>query len=320
MIEMRNFFLQLETTLGSGINLVRALNLIAVNLKGWGLRTKVERMAKMIDQGSTFSEAMQRVGSPFGPMQISFIKFGEQTGCLDKVCGSLAAHSEREVNLNREIINAVLYPGFVLFVALCLGPVISSIMKNEPLLNAIFPATINLVIFFGAIAGCYFFSQYTAAGGLSSVLVRIPFFGMIFQYLALARFTRALSVGLFAGVPILQAMSTAIDVSGNSWLKEQLKHLPAHVSGGKTLTSGLLNVECLPGTLKEMITVGEQSGKLPEMLEKTAYYFEEEAGNRVKMTMKILPAMVFLIVAIYVGFMIVTAGITMIGSRLEGIN
>jgi type IV pilus assembly protein PilC len=285
--------------------LIRALNLISANLKGWGLRKKVERMAGDIDRGATFSEAIQRAGSPFGGIHVCFIKFGEDTGCLDKVCGSLAAHAEKELVLSRNIVNAMLYPGFILLMALCMGPVLQTIVSQKPMTEAIFPAIRNLLVFGGVSGGLYLLFGFATRGGIDRVLVNIPFIGLIFQNLALARFTRALSVGLFAGVPLLQALTTAIQVSGNPWLQSQLQHLPKHVGGGKNLASGLEAAGFLPGTLREMIMVGEQSGKLPEMLEKTATFFEEEASNRVGIIMKLLPAVIFLIVAIYVGSMIV---------------
>lgn len=305
MSDLRNFFLQMETSLGSGIPLVRSLQLIAANLPAWGLRGKVERIAQLVDKGSSFSGAMEKVGKPFTQLHVSFIKFGEEAGCLDKVCSSLAQHSDREVMLQRDIINAMLYPGFVLAVALFMLPIINVIQAGQEWTTGLPGAFLHLGLYAGVIIGGTLLWNSSLGGTMDSVLVHVPFIGGIMRQTALARFTRTLAVGLAAGVPLIQALETAIAVSGNPWLQNQLQHLPKHVGSGKGLSAGLEQAGCLPGTLREMIAVGEQSGRLSEMLEKTANYFEQEASNRVSMAMKVLPALLFLLVAMYVGYKIV---------------
>lgn len=306
MSDLRNFFLQLETTLGSGISIVRALSLIGGNLP-WGLRGKVQGMAQAIEGGAKFSEAMEKAGRPFGPMQVTFIRFGEETGCLDKVCGSLATHAEKEKNLQQNIIQSMLYPGFVLMIALFMGPIIQSIMKSGGDWSAgLGAAFINLGVFAAGAFMVWLVVTKLAAGVFDAVLVHVPIIGMISRNFALSRFTRALSVGLTAGVPLMQTLSTAISVSGNAWLQDQLKDLPRTVGKGKGIAGGLSTCSAIPGTLREMIAVGEESGRLPEMLEKTAVYFEDEAANRLNIILKLLPPIFLVAVAVYVGSIIVT--------------
>lgn len=315
MADFRNFFLQLETSLASGIPIVRALRLMSGNVAGWGMKGKIERLATMIDGGTTFSEAMEKIGSPFNKMHVSFIRFGEETGCLDKVCGNLATHAEREVAVEREVIQAMIYPLFVLLVAVCLGPILEAVVAQKEWSTGLVPGLINGGILVAIMVGSYGLYSTVLRGVIDSVLMNVPFIGWIFQRFALSRFTRALSVGLAAGVTMNQALRTAIDVSDNPWLQRQLRHLPGHVGSGKGLASGLEHAGCLPGTLKEMIVVGEESGRLPEMLEKTSNHFAEEASHRLGMMMKVLPALMFLVVAMFVGLKIYTAASSILGSR-----
>ena len=174
----------------------------------------------------------------------------------------------------------------------------------------------NAGIFGIVLAVVYALYAQGAMGWFDSILVHIPFVGGIMRKLALARFTRTLAVGEAAGVPLVEALATAIDVSANVWLQKQLAHLPRHVGSGKGISSGLEQVTCLPGTLKEMIAVGEQSGKLSEMLEKTASYFEEDAGNSIDAVMKVLPAILFLLVALYVGMMLIPIATSIFGGGM----
>ncbi len=319
MTDIRNFFLQLETSLGSGIAITRALQLISQNLHG-SLRRKVEGMRQAIEKGSTFSDAMRLAGRPFEKMHVSFIRFGEQSGNLDKVCGALARHAEKEVAVSRKVINSMLYPGFVLLFAVCMGPILEVIMAGKSYTEGLPGAGMNAGIFALVVGAFYGLYAGGALSFLDSIVIHLPFFGGILEKLALARFTRALAVGESAGVPLVEALNTAIDVSANSYIQQQLAHLPRHVGGGKGISSGLERVTCLPGTLKEMIMVGEQSGKLSEMLEKTAVYFEEEANNRIDGVMKVLPALLFLAVALYVGSMIIPIAQNIFGSGMGALS
>lgn len=319
MTDIRNFFLQLETSLGSGIAITRALQLISKNLSG-SLRRKVEAMGQQIEHGSTFSDAMRNAGRPFEKMHVSFIRFGEQSGNLDKVCGALARHAEKEVAVSRKVINSMLYPGFVLLFAVCMGPILEAIMGGKPYSDGFPGAALNAGIFVAVVGASYGLYMSGALSFLDAVAIHIPFLGGILEKLALARFTRALAVGESAGVPLIEALNTAIDVSANAYIQRQLGHLPKHVGTGKGISSGLEHVTCLPGTLKEMIMVGEQSGRLSEMLEKTAVYFEEEANNRIDAVMKILPALLFLAVAVYVGMMIIPIAQNIFGTGMGALS
>ncbi|MFZ2959068.1 MAG: type II secretion system F family protein [Candidatus Ozemobacteraceae bacterium] len=317
MSDLQNLFLQLETTIGSGIPIVRALRLIGGNLSG-RMKRQVEGMADAIDRGGKFSGAVKAAGRPFSPMHVAFIKFGEEAGCLDKVCGALAIHAEKEMSLERGIIGGLMYPVFVLFVALIIGPVFNQIaVQQQAWQTAIVPALINVGVFLVVIFGGYYGFKSMAAGALDTILVNIPIIGPILKNIALARFTRALAVSQNAGVPIVQALKTAIEVSDNCWLMNKLKELPSLVEKGEKIGTGLDGCGAIPGTLREMILVGEESGRLPEMLDKTATFYEEEANNKVSVLMKIMPVFIFLIVAVYVGYMIVGNYLTVF-SRMAG--
>jgi type IV pilus assembly protein PilC len=105
-----------------------------------------------------------------------------------------------------------------------------------------------------------------------------------------------------------QCLETSISVTANPWLEKELNNLKAVIRRGGSLIEGLKTVNSLPSTMKEMIAVGEQSGKLPEMLKKTSDYFEEDARQRIKVISKLLPIVFFLPIAIVVGYIIISMG------------
>ena len=130
-MDLREFFLQLETTLGAGIPILRSLPLLSKNMESGRLKRSLEKIILPMDQGSTCSQAMDKVGKPFGTIHVAFFRFGEESGCLEKVCGSLSRHAEREIELSRSVVNALIYPLFIVVVALLIGPIMQAIIGQE---------------------------------------------------------------------------------------------------------------------------------------------------------------------------------------------
>lgn len=308
MGNLRDFFLQLETSLSAGVPLARTLNLLSENVSGWGMKAKVRKIAEDIDRGRPFSEALQKAGSPFSEMQVSFIKFGEQTGTLPAVCGNLAEHADKELNLEREIFSALAYPLFLLFVALVMMPVLQTIVAQKSVWSASFGIFKAILAYLLILASIYGGFKILATSAASGFLVRIPFLGTIIKKLSLCRFARSLGVGLEAGVPLGECLETSISVTANPWLEKELAELRVTIRSGRPFSDGLRNIEALPSTMREMIAVGEQSGNLPEMLKKTANYFEEDSRHRIKVITKLLPIFFFLPIALLMAYMIITLG------------
>lgn len=319
MSNLRDFFLQLETSLSSGVPLARTLHLLSENISGYGMKAKVERMAREVEKGCAFSEALQQAGKPFTTMQISFVKFGEQTGALPDVCGTLAEYADKEMNLESELFSSLAYPLFLLFIALMMLPILQTIITPDAGVSLVWGIFRSLGIYLLVLAGLYGLYKLCSTSGAASILIQVPFFGMIFKKLSLCRFTRTLGVGLQAGVSMGQCLETSISVTSNPWLEKELSALKATIQRGGSLAEGLKSVNALPSTMKEMIAVGEQSGKLPEMLKKTSDYFEEDARQRIKVLSKLLPIIFFLPIAVFVGYVIITMG-SGIFAGLQGIK
>lgn len=317
MSNLRDFFLQLETSLKSGITLVNALGHIADNVSGWRMPAKTRKIIANIEGGMTFAEAVEQVGSPFTTMQISFIRFGEETGTLDSVCASLAEYADREIGLERQVFSSMVYPLFLLLIAIIAGPLVKAILEQQNWQSGIVPAFQGVGIYFAALFVLYVLYRIISLTSASAILIYIPFFGQILQKLSLCRFTRTLSVGLEAGVPMRQAIETAIKVTTNPWLETQLRPLERALSEGTSVGEAIAGLSIMPGNMKEMIKIGESSGKLPEMLRKTSDYFEEDAKHRIGILTKLMPIVFFLPVAIYMAWMLVNFGTSVYSTALS---
>jgi type II secretory pathway component PulF len=319
MSNLRDFFLQLETSLASGVTLARTLHLLSENVSGFGMKAKVAKMAKEVDKGMAFSTAMERAGKPFTGMQVSFAKFGEQTGTLPEVCGTLAEYADKEMNLEREILSSMAYPLFLLFLALMMLPILESVLAKGTAPSIPWGIARSVGIYAVILAGLYGVYKLLSTSGVASILVQIPFFGTIVKKLALCRFTRTLGVGLQAGVSMGQCLETSISVTSNAWLEKEQSSLKSSIQRGGSLADGFKSVNALPSTIKEMITVGEQSGKLPEMLKKTSDFLEDDARHKIQVISKLLPILFFLPIAGFVGYIIISMG-SSIFSGLDSIK
>ncbi len=318
MSNLRDFFLQLETSMSSGVTLARTLHLLSENVSGFGMKAKVEKMAKAVEKGTALSTAMEQAGRPFTSMQVSFAKFGEQTGTLPEVCGTLAEYADKEMNLEREILSSLVYPLFLLLLALIMLPILQSLIVPGSV-SIPWGIARSLGIYLVILAALFGIYQLCSTAVFASFLVRVPLFGTIVKKLALCRFTRTLGVGLQAGVSMGQCLETSISVTSNPWLEKELSSLKSSIHRGGSLAEGFKSVNALPSTIREMITVGEQSGKLPEMLKKTSDYLEEDARHKIQLISKILPIVFFLPIAVFVGYVIISMG-SSIFSGLENIK
>ena len=313
-MELRDFFLQLSTMIKSGLTIGQALHIMGPQFAASGsLGNKVREMGQMVELGNKLSDAMMKTGEPFSQLHISFIRFAEESGSMDRILPILASHAEKEVSISWKVVQAFIYPGFVLFVALMMHPIFLFFTQGTGLIQAI----VSLVFFAGLILGGQYGFKAFGKGRLDGVLIRLPYFGKLIRTMAWARFSRTLSMSQHAGISLVQGINTSIEVGNSPWLREQLKHLPEFIENGKSLSDGLAIVPNLPPSMRETIMVGEQTGTLAEMLGKVAEYFEEDVSNNVDAILKILPVVVFLMVAVVAAFSIVSMWTQAFGQRFR---
>ena len=198
-------------------------------------------------------------------------------------------------------------------------PVLQSIITPDSAASIPWGIARSLGIYVIILAGLYGTYKLMATSAVAAILVQIPFFGTIVKKLALCRFTRTLGVGLQAGVSMGQCLETSISVTSNAWLEKELSSLKASIQRGGSLADGFKSVNALPSTIKEMITVGEQSGKLPEMLKKTSDFLEDDARHKIQVISKLLPILFFLPIAGFVAYIIISMG-SSIFSGLDSIK
>ena len=325
--EVTAFTRQLSALLGAGIPIPQALEGLGEEEENGALRTMILKLSESVRKGSSLSAAMEEHPRVFSKLFVSMVRVGEEAGALPVVMNDLADLLEHEEEIRGEVVAAVAYPTFVLgfgivTVAILLTvvlPKLFSMLKDMakvlPLPTVILlkvSAFLNqywwalLIVIVAAVAGGRWFLKNPKGALLFDRLkLRLPLIGPVFLSSALSRFARTLGTLTKAGVSLLPALKIVENTIGNLALSHFVAQVSEETRGGDSLAGPLRKLGVFPRTVIQMIDVGEESGKLPEMLLKVAEIQEREMRGRTKTLVSLLAPALILIVGALVGFMVI---------------
>jgi type IV pilus assembly protein PilC len=292
------FSRQFATMVNSGLPILRALAILAEQTENKELARVLNEARLDVEQGSSLSGAMGKHDHVFNNLYISMVKAGETGGSLDSTLLALAEMIEREVRLRGKIKSAMTYP--VAVVALVVLIMSAMLLFVVPQFESIFSqlgGTLPLptrglmfmsdkfqsywyVVLGGAIGGRFFFRRYkrTEKGRevVDSLKLRAPVFGPLFHKTALSRFSSTLAMLMKSGVPILQALEIVSDTVNNKIVGKAITEVQVSVRDGESIAKPLTKYPVFPPMVVQMISVGEETGQVDNMLEKIAQFYDQE--------------------------------------------
>lgn len=323
------FTRQMGTLLDAGLPLLRGLRTLEKQAKDPALNKIVGEVADDVEGGLTFSESLGKHPKSFNRLFVNMIRAGEASGAMEGVLNRLAEFMEKAAKLRAKVKTALTYPLAVLFIALSItsGLMIFIVPKfakmfDEMLAGEPLPALTEFVM---AISD---FMKTRAIHGAVGIVVGFILFkqilktnmgGYIFDYLSIkvppindlvikvntARFCSTLGTLMSSGVSILNALMIVRDTSGNRVIANAVQMVHDAVAEGEGMTKPLNASRVFPGMVVSMIEVGEETGALPDMLERIAHNYEEEVDQTVEaLTSLIEPAMIVFL-AIVVGGIVI---------------
>jgi len=321
------FLRQLGSLVEAGIPLASALDLLAEQLPDPAMAEVTGRISQSIRGGSSFADALREHPHFFDAFTLALIEAGEAGGALDHVLDRLATHHETRQRLDRKLRGALAYPAVVLTtaVAVTIGllwkvvPVFATVFAEAgiplPLPTRVVLGASDLVrgagpaMIVGAVIGWLLIRRYgrTPAGRLrlDRAFVRAPFMGPLLLQAGAARVTRALAILVTAGVPILEGLRIAAAAAGNRAVHDAVLAARASIEEGGSIAAPLVASDAFPTLAARMIQIGEQTGRLDEMLDRVASRYEEEIDATVEtLTSMVEPAVVVLL-GIIVGGLVV---------------
>jgi type IV pilus assembly protein PilC len=323
------FTRQLATLIDAGLPLLRSLNVLAKQERDSVLRNTINKVADGVQGGSTFSEALALHPRIFNDLYINMVKAGEIGGVLELVLNRLAEFQEKAAKIKNKVAAAMVYPvivitmaftimGFLLvFIVPKFEAVFHDLLGDKPL-PAITMFVINMsrlvqahwLVLIGLIAAIVFgyrFANRTKPGKsvVDRVKLHLPLFGDLNRKNAISRFSRTLGTLVTSGVPILQALNITRETAGNMVIARAISQVHDSVKEGESIVQPLEASRVFPPMVISMVDVGEETGKLPEMLLKIADVYDDEVDNAVAGITAALEPIMIVCLALIVGTIVI---------------
>lgn len=326
--EMAVFSRQLSVLIDAELPLIQSLNILAEQTKNRYFQRIIRSIRSDVEAGSTLNQAMRKFPKAFDDLFCNLVASGEQSGSLDIMLRRLAEYIEKVVRLRAKVRQALIYPSaivtFAILVAIFLLwrviPVFASIFTelgaSLPFLTATIIALSHFVqryivfVILGLIALVFLFRYYrkTPVGRwtVDRFILRVPIFGQLMKKVAVSRFTRTLSTLISGGVPMLESLQITSTTTGNAILEKAVLDARKEVAEGKSLQESLALTGQFPFMLTQMVSVGEATGTLDEMLAKLADFFDDEVDSTVAALLSILEPVLLIFVGLMVGTLIIS--------------
>jgi len=297
------FTRQLATMIDAGLPLVQSLDILAEQEENPTLKDILGQVKDDVESGMTFAAALKKHPKAFNDLYTNMIVAGEEAGTLDIILNRLATFIEKAEALRRKVKSALMYPMIVTFVAVVVVGILMVFViptfekmfreagQQLPGLTQLVVDTSKFVrshilIVIGFIIVLIIAIRYirkTDKGkkAIDGFLLKLPIFGILLRKVAVARFTRTLSTLMQSGVPILDGLQLVAKTSGNKVIEDAVMEARENISSGENIAEPLARSKVFPPMVTRMISVGENTGALDQMLNKIADFYEDEVDTAV---------------------------------------
>src|SRR5881409_497387 len=337
------FTRQLATLIDSGLPLVRSLTVLAKQERDKVLKNTINSLSDSVQSGNTFSDALALHPRIFNNLFVNMVRAGEVGGVLETVLNRLSEFQEKANKIKNKVVSAMVYPiivmtmavGIMAFLLVFIVPKFEAIFhdmlgdKPLPAVTQFVIGTSSLVknhglVLLGAVivaVTAYKFIGRTRGGRfvIDSFKLRMPLFGDLNRKTAISRFARTLGTLVTSGVPILQALNITRETAGNAEIGRAISQVHDSVREGESIVQPLEASHVFPPMVISMVDVGEETGKLPEMLLKIADVYDDEVDNAVAAITSMLEPIMIVFLALIVGT-IVLALFTPLISIITGLQ
>ncbi|MCC5873431.1 MAG: type II secretion system F family protein [Gammaproteobacteria bacterium] len=322
------FSRQMATMMKAGVPLVQSFDIVADGLDNVKMRELVHQIRDDVSSGNTFASSISKHPDHFDDLYCNLVDSGEQSGALETMLDRIATYKEKTEALKAKIKSAMTYPIAVIVIAFIVSGIL--LIKVVPQFEEIFagfgaelPAFTQWVIGLSEIAQDYWFVGVLGLGAfiwgfgqamkrseklrntVDRALLKAPVAGDLIMKSSVARFARTLSTTFAAGVPLVDALKSVSGATGNVVFRNAVDTIATEVEGGTQLTFAMRATGVWPNMVIQMVSIGEESGALDEMLDKAATYFEEEVDAAVDGLTSLMEPMIMSILGVLVGGLII---------------
>ncbi len=320
------FSRQFSVLISAGVALVQSLRLLTEQTSNPKFRKIIVAVGEEVDGGARLSDSLEKRADVFSPFYVNVIRSGETSGKLDEVLNYLADELEKDYDMTSKIKGAMIYPAFVLFalggvavvMMVFVVPKLTDMMKETggelPLATKMLMAAsgfmlgywwLILLILGGIIVGYRLFVKMPAGKRIvDTTLLGLPIFGKLYQKIYLVRFTRSFQTLLIGGVNIARALRICADVVDNYVYKKLILDTKEKVEDGDSVSSVFSESNKVPIMVSQMMSIGEETGKLDVVLDKVTDFYTREINNTVANLMTLMEPIIMIFLGVGVGVMV----------------
>ncbi len=314
--------------LKSGVPMDRSLTIMADSAKEESMQTMAQSLKKSIQKGSTLSEAMAARPGDFNNLYVNMVRVGEMGGILPQVMEKLAQFMGRSEEIKRFIISSSIYPAILLSVGIVsvlvimgfvvprfadifndLGQEIPFSTQTLILVSGFLKAWWWLIVL---LAGLSFIlvwrAMHTPQGKdrFDRLLIKSPLFGALITDIQVSRFARTLGTLVLSGVPVLKSLSIVQEIVENNAVKAAVGHIHQQVKEGKRISALMKEKDIFPAMAVEMVSLGEETGKIGEMLVQVAEELDNKTQAKIKSLLAFLEPAAILLMGLIIGGIVVS--------------
>ena len=322
------FTRQLATMMKAGVPLLQSFDIVAKGNDNPAVSKLIQDIRSDVETGTSLNQAFRKFPLYFDPLFCNLVGAGEQAGILEDLLTRLAIYKEKTLAIKAKIKSAMFYPVSILAVAFIVTAVI--MIWVVPAFKEVFksfgadlPAptlmvmamsdfmVANWYIIFGLLfGGLYLFFQSWKRSlkmqrSMDKLLLKLPIFGAVIRKATIARWTRTLATMFAAGVPLVESLDSVGGASGNAVYLDATRRIQTEVSTGTSLTVAMQNSDVFPNMVTQMVSIGEESGSLDNMLGKVADFYEDEVDEAVSSLSSLMEPLIMVILGVLIGGLVI---------------
>ncbi len=321
------FCRQFHAMLNAGVTIISCLDILRKQTENKKLKSVLNEVYEEVQTGSTFSDSLKKYDNIFPELLIYMVEAGEVSGTLDIIMERMAIHYEKENKIQSKVQGAMVYPIIlsmvsviiVIFLLTFVMPTFLSMFQGSgvelPLPTRVLLSISEIIKKFWYIiviligVAVYFIKIFTATENGKYIVdimkLRIPVVGSTIQNVVTARFTRTLSTLLSSGIPLIQALEVVSKIVQNKIVEKGLLETKEEVRKGVDLASPIKRIGFFPPMVESMIKIGEESGSLDDILDKTANFYDTEVETALQKMVTLLEPLMIVVMAIVIGSIVI---------------
>lgn len=308
------FTRQFSTMIDAGLPLVQCLEILSSQQENKAFKAVLTQVKGDVESGSTFADALKKHPKVFDELYVNLVAAGEVGGILDTILNRLAAYIEKAMKLKSQVKGAMVYPvsiiviatavvsGLLIFVIPIFAGIFADFGQALPMPTQVVIGLSNILkkyilFIIGGLFGVFYgFKKYYATESgrkiVDELVLKLPVMGDLIRKVAVAKFTRTLGTMITSGVPIMDGLEIVAKTAGNKTIETAIMKTRESISTGKTIAEPLAQSNVFPSMVVQMISVGEATGALDNMLNKIADFYDDEVDAAVEaMTALMEPAL-----------------------------